>query len=166
MTTRFKLVHEFRTITLKKFVAHLNDPMLNDMLIEGLSFEERTLVKKEKNGDEITWQFQVKKRSELPPIIKKVLKSDAFGWSETSRFVPKDHCIYWRIEPLTKIVKFFGEGVWRLKAKNQGCVRTIEGEVSVEIPLVGKVVEEFIVNELIKSYDIEPSIQEQFYAQV
>ena len=166
MTTAFKLEHQFKNITVDKFIAHLNDPKLNKMLEEGLSFDERSLISRQENPEGIEWQFRVKKSGELPAAIKKVIKSDSLGWQEISRFVRKENCIYWKIVPNTAIFKFHGEGVWRLMPMKQGCTRIIEGKVTVDIPLVGKLVESFIVNELVKTYEIEPSIQEQFYSQL
>lgn len=166
MTTAFKLEHQFKTIPIEKFVAHLNDPKLNKMLEEGLGFDERRLTSRTENADGIEWRFSVKKSGDLPAAIKKVLKDDSFGWQEISRYVRKDNCIYWEIVPVNKVFKFHGEGVWKLKAAKQGCTRIIEGNVTVDIMLVGKMIETFIVNELVKGYEIEPSIQEEFYSQL
>ncbi len=166
MTTAFKFEHKFKNIPIEKFVAHLNDPKLNKMLEEGLSFDERTLTSRKEKPDGIEWQFMVKKSGELPAAIKKVIKGDSFGWQEISRLVRAENCIYWEIVSTSKLLKFHGEGVWRLTPEKQGCVRMIEGTVTVDIPLLGKIVEGFIVNELVKSYEIEPSIQEEFYSQV
>jgi hypothetical protein len=77
-----------------------------------------------------------------------------------------ENCIYWKILPSSAVFKFYGEGVWRLIPAKRGCTRIIEGKVTVDIPLVGKLIETFIVNELVKTYEIEPSIQEQFYSQL
>lgn len=166
MATTFKLEHDFKNISLDKFVAHLNDPELNRMLLDGLSFDERTLVKREENTESVKWEFHVKKSGDLPAPIKKILKADAFSWHETSRLLRKENCVYWTIEPDSKMLKFRGEGVWRLVPKGKGCKRIIEGEITVDIPLVGKMVEGFIVNELVKTYEVEPKIQEQFYKNI
>lgn len=166
MATNFKLEHDFPTISLEKFTAHLNDPELNRMLEKGLAFEERKMIKRKESTDGVEWQFKVKKSGELPAAIQKIIKGDVFGWQENSRFVRKENCIYWQIVPDAKILKFFGEGVWLLEAQGKGCKRIIEGKITVDIPLVGKMVEAFIVNELIKTYEIEPSIQKKFYAKV
>jgi hypothetical protein len=160
------LEHRFDNIPLEKFVAHLNDPKLNKMLEKGLSFDERTLTSRKETPTGIEWQFQVKKSGDMPSAIKKVIKGDSFGWQEISRLVRKENCIYWEILPASKLIKFHGEGVWRLLPAKQGCTRIIEGKVTVDIPLVGKLIETFIVGELVKTYEIEPAIQEQFYAQI
>lgn len=166
MATTFKLEHDFPNIPLDKFVAHLNDPKLNNMLEKGLDFNERKLISTKESPTEIEWRFHVKKATELPKAIQKIIKEDAISWEETSRFVRKENCIYWEIIPDSKMFKFRGEGVFRLKALGKGVKRIIEGSVSVEIPLVGKMVESFIVNELVKSYEIEPSIQEKFFSEI
>lgn len=166
MATSFKLQHDFPGISIEKFIAHLNDEKLNAMLADGLDFDERTLLSHKQTLGSVEWEFRVKKTGDLPAAIKKVLKADAFSWHERSRFVPSENCIYWEIIPEFSAIKFRGEGVWRLSSKNHGCSRVIEGKVTVDIPLVGKMVENFIVNELVKTYEIEPRIQEQFYAQV
>jgi hypothetical protein len=166
MASHFNLEHDFPDIPLDKFTAHLNDPKLNQMLQEGLSFEERAIIKKEENDRETTWQFRVRKNGDLPAAIKKILQGDALAWIETSRFVRKENCIYWQINPVSKFLKFRGEGTWQLKPHKKGCKRIIDGKISVDIPLVGKIIEGLIVNELVKGYETEPKIQQQFYAEV
>lgn len=164
MSTKFTIEHEFPSISLEKFVAHLNDPKLNTLLEQELNFEERRMVakKSEKNGD-IEWSFIVKKSGDVPPALKKIIKGNSFSWKEISRYVPKEHCIYWQILPDIELIKFHGQGVWRLKKFKKGCKRIIEGEIKVEIPLLGKIIESYIVNELKNTYEIEPEIQERFY---
>lgn len=164
MTTSFILEHDFPTISLEKFEAHLNDPKLNKLLEKELSFDERTLTDRvvNKNGD-VEWHFNIRKKGELPAALKKIIPGDGLSWKETSRYIAKEHCIYWEIKPDSKLVKFHGEGTWRLSKAGRGCKRVIEGKVSVEIPIVGKMVESFIVNELKSTYEVEPKVQQKFY---
>lgn len=166
MATSFKLEHEFSNIPLDKFIAHLNDPKLNQMLLEGLGFTERKLLERKDSAQEIEWRFKVSRNGELPAPIKKIIKEDGFSWLEISRLVRKENCIHWEIIPQIKALKFHGEGMWLLTALNHGCKRIIKGQVSVEIPLVGKLLEKFIVDELVKLYEKEPKIQEKFYSQI
>lgn len=166
MATTFSLQHEFPKIPLDVFEAHLNDPKLNQMLEQGLGFDERTLIEERATKDGTNWLFLVKKCGDMPKALQKILKEDGLSWHESSRFVRAEHCIYWEINPESKLIKFNGKGVWKLSPLKNGCKRIIEGTISVDIPLVGKMVESFIVNELVKTYEIEPSIQQKFYASV
>lgn len=161
----FSLVHDFLTIPLPIFEAYLHDPKLNDMLVTALNLDERKLINKESTDKDITWVFLVKKSSAIPEVLKKWFK-DGLSWQETSRFVRDEHCIYWEIKPISNVLKFYGEGLCKLSSKNHGCQRVIEGKVCVDIPLIGKAIEPLIVKELIKQYDIEPAIQEQFYQEM
>jgi hypothetical protein len=167
MATKFSIEHEFPSISLEKFVAHLNDPKLNKLLEKENIFDKRTLIhKNECNDGVIEWEFIVKKIGDMPAAMKKIIPGDSISWKEVSRYVPKEQCIHWQILPEIKLIKFKGEGVWQLKKAGQGCKRIIEGQIQVDIPLVGKVVESYIVNELKHIYEIEPAIQEKFYASV
>jgi hypothetical protein len=166
MATTFKLEHQFPKIPLAIFEAHLNDAKLNRMLEEALGFDERRLLKKEETARGIAWQFLVKKCGDLPKPLKNLLKDNVLAWQELSCFVPEEHCIYWEIIPESKLFKVSGKGVWRLFEEGAGCRREIEGNISVDIPIVGKMVEGFIVAELVKTYEIEPSIQKKFYESV
>jgi hypothetical protein len=167
MTTSFTIENTFPSISLEKFVAHLNDPKLNSLLEKELSFDERTMTQRiESNNGNLEWHFLVRKKGELPTAIKKIIPGDGLAWHEVSRFVAKENCIYWEIKPESKLVKFHGEGTWQLSKSGKGCKRIIEGKVSVEIPFVGKVVESFIVSELKSTYEVEPKIQEKFYRSI
>lgn len=166
MATSFRLEHDFPKISLEKFIAHLNDPKLNQMLEEGLDFTERKLIKRVEHPDSIEWQFIIKKSGDLPPMIEKVVKGASISWLEDSVLKKSENCIYWRITPQNSPLKFSGEGSIKLSAHKNGCKRVIEGNISVSIPLVGKVIETFIANEMKKSYEIEPQIQNKFYASV
>lgn len=165
MATKFTIQHSFSNISLEKFETYLNHPKLNELLKKELDFEERELVKETKRRDGgIEWQFKVKKVGDVPAGIKKLIGGNALGWLETSHFDPKEHCVHWEIEPAVKNLPFTGRGVWRLKKNGKGCDRTIEGEITVGLPLIGKIAESFIVNELKKVYEVEPAVQEKFYA--
>ncbi len=66
-----------------------------------------------KNGD-VEWHFNIRKKGELPAALKKIIPGDGLSWKEVSRYIAKEHCIYWEIKPDSKLVKFHGEGTWRL----------------------------------------------------
>lgn len=165
MATSFSIEHDFPQISQSKFEKYLNDPKLNDMLKSALGFSKRELISKEEmgQGEEVIWRFLVRRGGSLPKALESALKGDALSFYETSRFVKKDHCIYWKMEPEAKGIKISAQGKWLLKSSGSGVKRIIDGEVSVNIPLLGKVMENIIISELKKSYEIEPKVQESFY---
>lgn len=166
MTTSFRLEHEFPKIPLEKFIAHLNDPKLNEMLEKGLDFTARKLTKCTEKPDSIEWQFVIEKSGEVPAAIEKVIKGTTISWVEDSKLIKKENCIYWQITPKNSPLKFSGEGVWKLSAHKNGCKRVIEGNITVSIPLIGKMIEAFIANQMKESFELEPTIQNKFYASI
>lgn len=163
MTTTFELTHEFENISLEKFEKYLNHEILNNLLEKELDFVSRKLVKTSNNKHNISWIFEVKKKANLPSALKNMIKSDTISWQEESIFNSKDHSISWEITPLNKGLNFVAKGVAKLSQAKNGCIRHLSGSVSVSIPLVGKLIENTIVKELVKNYDIEPNIQKSFY---
>lgn len=164
MTTSFKLEHEFPSVPLEIFEQYLNHPELNTLLAKMPSFKSRELIEAQtlKNGEQ-HWCFKVTAGGDLPPAISKIVSPETFTWLEKSRFVPKEHAIYFSIEPTMVKGKFESNGKWtHLKQKN-GTLRVLEGDMTVKIPFVGKIVENFLLNEFKRNYEVEPGIQTKFY---
>lgn len=167
MTRTFTFEHHFDGISRDKFEAHLNDPKLNRLLEEGLAFEERRLLETIKNKDgSTTWRFHVTVSGDLPKPIASIVKADRFSWDEVSTFKPGEHCVHWEIKPHIKTLNIKGHGVWRFFDEGNDCRRVMEGSISVGIPLLGKLVESFIINELSKNYEQEPDIQVAFFQSI
>ncbi len=167
MTTPFKLEHEFPSVPLDVFEKYLNHPELNTMLAHMPSFKSRELVESQTLGNgEQHWVFKVTAGGELPPAISKLASPELFTWLEKSRFVPKEHAVYFTIEPIKAQGKFESSGKWTHTKLKNGTRRTLEGEMSVKIPFVGKIVETFLLGEFKRNYEVEPDIQARFYAKM
>lgn len=167
MTTPFRLEHDFPEISLAHFEKYLNHAKLNEMLSDMPAFRSRELVEEQKlDNGEIIWKFKVVAGGDLPPAVGKVMPPEMFTWWETSRFVPVEHCIHFNIEPVKMKGKFEGGGKWQLTADGEGTKRVIEGNMTVKIPFVGKLVESYLVSELKRNYEVEPDLQKKFYAQM
>lgn len=164
MTTSFKLEHEFPSVPLDVFEKYLNHPELNAMLAQMPSFKSRDLVESQtlKNGEQ-HWVFKVAAGGELPPAISKIASPDLFTWIEKSRFVPKEHAVYFSIEPIKAKDKFESTGKWTHTKHKNGTLRTLESSMTIKIPFIGKIVETFLLGELKRNYAVEPDIQSRFY---
>lgn len=164
MATKFSLEHSFPTISVALFEKYLNHPLLNEKLAAMPGYRTRSMEEQSEGPDgEISWKFKVVAGGQLPPAIQKILSEDMFAWWEESKFYPDEHCIRWSISPLFKQVSFNGNGIWRLEKEGKGTRRVIEGEISVKIPFVGKLVENYLISELKRNFEVEPEIQKSFY---
>ena len=164
MTTSFKLEHDFPSIPLDLFEKYLNHPELNALLAKMPSFKSRELLESQtlENGEQ-HWCFKVTAGGELPPAISKLVSPETFTWLEKSRFVPKEHAVYFSIEPTLAKGKFESSGKWTHLKHQKGTRRILEGEMHVKIPFVGKIVENFLLSEFKRNYEVEPGIQTKFY---
>lgn len=164
MTTKFRLEHDFPDIPVDLFERYLNHPELIEMLDAMPAFRSRELVSEEDlGGGRKKWRFKVVAGGEIPPAARKVMTEEMLTWHEDARFEPAEHCIHWTITPFKMADKFDCKGIWKLTPRGEGTHRVIEGELTIKVPLVGKVVEQFIVGELKRNYDVEPEVQAKFY---
>jgi hypothetical protein len=166
MATTFRLEHDFPDISVELFERHLNHPELIAMLSAMPAFRSRDLVEKKELGEgRVNWRFKVVAGGDIPAGARKVLSEDMLTWYEDTRFEPKEHTIYWTITPLAPKAKELldANGIWKLIPKGEGTKRIIEGNITIKIPIVGKVAEQYLAGELKKNYDVEPDIQRKFY---
>jgi hypothetical protein len=166
MATTFRLEHEFKDIPVDLFERYLNHPELIGMLGAMPAFRSRDLVdKKDLGGGVVNWRFKVVAGGDIPASARKVVSEEMLTWYEDTKFVPNEHTIYWEITPLAESFrsKLESRGIWKLIPQGNDTRRIIEGSITVKIPIVGKVAEQFIANELKRNYDVEPDIQRKFY---
>ncbi len=166
MATTFTLEHNFPDIPVEVFEQHLNHPDLIKMLDKMPAFRSRDLVSKTDNGDgSITWRFKVVAGGDVPPAVRKVLSEEMLTWHEDTKFVPAEHTIHWTITPLAERAQKLLEshGIWKLIPAGKGTRRVIEGHINVKVPLIGKLVEQYLAGELKRNYDVEPDLQRAFY---
>ncbi len=164
MTTSFRLEHDFPGVPLEKFEKYLNHPKLNKRLSKMPAFRSRELIEEQKlpNG-EIHWKFKVVAGGDIPPAVSKLVSPEMFSWIETSQFKPEEHALHFTIEPAVAKDKFEGRGTWTFKSFKKGTKRNLEGEVTFKMPFVGKVIEGYLVKELMRNFEVEPEIQQAFY---
>ena len=164
MTSKFRLEHFFRGVTIEDFENHLNHPQLIERLAAMPAFRSRDLIDKSDGANgKVTWRFKVVAGGEIPPAARKVLSEEMLTWVEPSTFDPTTHSIAWSIDPMVMKDKFQRSGTWQLVGENGGTKRIIEGSISIKFPFVGKVAEAFIINELKKNYAVEPQIHQDFF---
>ena len=173
MTTTFRLEHDFPDIPIELYEKHLNHPDLIAMLSAMPAFRSRDLVDKtDLGGGVIGWRFKVVAGGDIPLAARRAVSEDMLTWHEDTRFVPNEHAIYWSIVPLSAKFREIldAKGTWRLTPHSfggkMGTRRVIEGNIHVKIPLIGKIVETYLAEELKRNYTVEPDIQRRFYREI
>jgi len=98
----------------------------------------------------------------LPAAARGRLTAEMMVWVEESRFFRREHRLEYRVEPNLPEkwrAKFASEGEFRFaEIAGGGVRRTIVGDVTVRMPLVGGMIERRLVAELRASFRAEAAV--------
>jgi hypothetical protein len=149
--SHFKLVHE-QNCTPEKFWEVFFDDAYNKAIYKHVGTKERQFLDMQDQGDIKTWVLRVFPERDLPDFVKKLVKGD-LGYIEHATMYKARNRIESRIEPTLFKDKTKINSVYTLESIGPNKVRrTMEGDVDVSFPLVGKKVEGIIVADLEKAY--------------
>ena len=113
---------------------------------------ERTLLSSEERGGKVYMVIRVRVLEPMPKVAAKVLGSQQLMWTQQQIVDNATHTMQWKIEiPNAKQVA--AHGSLRLQKRGAQCVRVVNGDVRVKIPLVGRKAEEHVCAKLRKSYE-------------
>lgn len=108
----------------------------------------------EETVDEVTTRRQrLIMNRELPSAMVKVLGTNRIGYELETRIDHKASRSEWTITPLVLPDRVSGAGVAVVTATKDGCLRVIEGDLTVRVPLIGRKMEERLVADVAGSYD-------------
>ena len=154
----FEIVHEF-DIPLDAVELAVLSPDLVAKLAPRLANIE-TLQQKshEMNGGVFDRVWSYRANVKIPGFAKPYVTPEMLGWDEQSSYNLEKHRAEWSIVPHVKPAwrKFFkAKGTYTLVAKGEGTERIIKGDLSLAVPLVRKVAERMILNEVKKTFEAE-----------
>ena len=113
---------------------------------------ERTLISSEERGGKVYMVIRVKVLEPMPKVAAKVLGAQQLMWTQQQVLDHETYTMHWKIEiPNAKQVA--AKGSVRLDKRGDQCVRVVNGDVRVKIPLVGRKAEEHVCAKLRKSYE-------------
>jgi hypothetical protein len=103
------------------------------------------------------WAYQATVR--VPVFAKKVVTREMLSWDERSTYDLKSHEAAWSVSPNVKPEwqKYFqAQGRYRLVPNGGGRTkRTVEGDITLRVPVVQKMAERAILAEVRRMFDAE-----------
>lgn len=148
---KFKLDHEF-PCTPEEYWQVLGDDAIDREIATSSDGTYKLISETSDNGTYRKTSLVVMNR-DLPSAMVKVLKTNQIGYELTITRPLSSVSATWAIKPLVLPDRVDGGGTTSFRATSTGCIRTIEGELSVKVPLIGKMMEERLVNDVSASYD-------------
>jgi len=149
---KFRAEHRFGPVSLADFEAIYFDEAFNVALCQSVRLQ-RTLVAREVAGGKIHRVVKVAPERQIPPAAAKVLGGARIEYTETIDYTFGSGRLSWTIASSLMTDKVDSRGVVLLSEAGGMVVRAVEGEITVKLAFVGGVVEKFIVDDVVKSYD-------------
>ncbi len=156
---RFEIVHEFE-IPLDAIELAVLSPDLFSKLESRLTNMEDVTQKEHRLENGVlhrVWAYQASVR--VPVFAKKLVTREMLSWDEISTYDLKTHEAAWSVAPNFKPEwkKYFqAEGKYKLIPMGQAQTkRTVEGELTLRVPVVQKVAERAILGEVRRMFDAE-----------
>ncbi len=148
---RFKAEHRIRGISLADFEKLYFDEAFNEALCKAVKLH-RNLVARTIQGGKLHREVKVAAEREIPAAAAKILGGSRLEYTEYLDYPLGSFRGTWKTISSLMTDKVDSSGTFGFRAEAGQVVRTVEGEVTVKILFVGKVVEQFIAADVEKSY--------------
>lgn len=149
---KFKCDHRFGPISLADYENLYFDEDFNIALCKQVGLH-RELVSREVKDGRIRRVVKVAPDREVPGPVAKVIGSTRLEYTETVDYVLGSGRGTWSTLSSVMTDKVDSRGSFSFTASGDGVVRSIEGDINVKITFIGGVVEKFIVDDVVKSYE-------------
>ena len=151
--TPFRIVHSFDTSPARYWKLFFHEPF-NVALYERIKVKERKVLDWKETDGTIYRSIKIVPARDLPGFIKKLVGGD-LGYVESSTFYKDKDSMDVTVEPTLFKDRTTMKARYWLEPVGEGKVtRIFEGSIKVEMPLVGKKVEQFIIDDMNRGYQI------------
>jgi hypothetical protein len=152
MTTKLSFTHVF-PCTPAEFFALFDDPGL-EAVQSRESNMQREVVEARTNPDGTRFKrVRCKPNRAIPAVLKALVGPEGIVYFQVADIDPAQGLIRWRVEVPAFADRMQVGGTTRVEPHEGGCARRIEGEVTVNVRLVGGQIERFVAEDVQKSYD-------------
>ena len=149
---KFRVQHTFQKITLADYEKLYFDEEFNQGLCKAVKLS-RDIIKLQSDEREYQRVVKVGPDRQLPKPMAKVLKTDRLFYEEHLNYTWGSMSGQWRTIPMVLANKVSSEGTFAFEEVGSGVLRTVEGDISVNVLGVGSVIEKYIVEDVKRSYD-------------
>ena len=161
--THFKIAHEFAADPQTYWKVFLSEPY-NVALYDRIGIKERTILSRTEDEKTVKWSVRIMPKRDLPGVIKKIVGGD-LGYVETSTLYRDESYIDVHIAPTLMKERTKIRGKYTVVPIGGGRVRrTFEGDIDIDLPLVGKKVEATILEDMQRSYDVAAQVTAEWLA--
>ena len=136
-----------------------------DALVDEATDVTRTTVSSiiNDNGEQVMTIRTTPNRT-MPPAMASMLGTDRLIYEQISTFNPATSSLTWRVTPNVMANKVTATGTNIVAASLNECIREVRGEIEVRVPLFGRKIEQAIVQDVTKSYELAAQVSKRWLA--
>lgn len=149
MTTQIMIEDRFNCEP-KELFDLLSNNDFDDDLMKALNMTKQLIAKDEKSTG-VTYQIRLTSAESIPAIAKKFV-GDHLSYVENRAWNKAKCSNTWIITPEVKGATVEAKGDTEIIADGQGCIRRTQGSVSVNLPLIGKKIEEMVLQNITDTF--------------
>ncbi len=149
MTTEIMIEDRF-VCDPQKLMELLSDNAFDDELMKALEMGKELLGEEKKSAGP---EYRIRLTSAEPiPAIAKKFVGEHLSYVETRTWNKSACSNQWVIIPEVKGASVEAKGTTEIVADGHGCVRRTKGKVTVNLPLVGKKIEEMVLQSITDTF--------------
>ncbi|HKA86260.1 MAG TPA: DUF2505 domain-containing protein [Haliangiales bacterium] len=161
--THFAFAHDFDADPERYWRLFFDEPYNTDLYAR-LKTKDRTVLVHTEDDATIHFEQKVVPRRDLPGVIKKIVRGD-LGYVETATYHKGKSYMDVKIEPTLFRDRTRVRARYTVTALAPGKVRrTFEGDIHVDIPLIGRRVEAAVLEDVKRSYDVAAEVTREWLA--
>ncbi len=149
MATKISIEDRFDCSPQKLYDLLSNDKF-DDELMQALKMQ-KSKQSEEKNADGTLFKIRLTSPDEIPAIAKK-FTGDHLSYVETRQWQDSKLANTWLIQPEVKGTTVEAKGTTHIVADGAGCIRKTEGTISVNLPLIGRKIEEMVLKTITDNF--------------
>ncbi|MBQ9396819.1 MAG: DUF2505 domain-containing protein [Proteobacteria bacterium] len=134
----------------KKLFDLLSDDQFDDELMKALKMDKKLIEKADKAEGKM-FKIHLTCAEEIPAIAKKFV-GEHLSYVETRQWKTASNSNTWSIAPEVKGANVDVKGTTEIVADGNGCIRRTKGTVSVSLPLIGKKIEEMVLQNITDTF--------------
>lgn len=162
---RFEISHDFDA-PLDALELAVLSPHLGEKLSDALArtkIESVATIEHDLRDGTLRRVLQFQASAPFAFLQRYTIPKDAMSWQERSTYKLAEHSSTWSVHPKEQYSRYFqSEGVYKLTMLPDGRTRrTVIGELSVNVPLLGSVIERAALAEVRRTYDAEADTLKQ-----
>ena len=114
---------------------------------------QREMLWMKEEGIIKTYRMKFTPEAELPRAVAKFTGTKKLIYEQENRLNTETHVMEWQVFPTVATDKVTSKGLMTMREIANGVERTVSGDVTVRVPIIGKRIEKLVLNSVVTSYE-------------